>query len=449
MKKTAALILALTLTAALAGCGAPASASLPEPAGNTEVRADPHDLYLLQTGSEAGRYGTVYRNDHTILCYIDYASASDTALCAQPSCNHDSDSCTAYIPGGDVVSALCALDGGKMAFIVSPGQESDRGSILYLADSAGGERRKLFRAESGEDFWELTCADDAYLYFPIQIMEGDNTVTRLCRVPLSGGEAEPLFDWDDAHVIGVDGRDLVCQSTRYEESGEQPVLPDNASQEELNRLSHEYLSSCKGSSRVFLHNMDDGTETELDSWDVTMDNDDRVLLWQDGRLYWCETGWNRLPQAFHWTAADGQTGEVELSWPEELRQEVENDPNETAGVSRLETVVENHALLQITGKENQLHRYGVDLSDGSVTEIPLRYESNGKEQPVAILGRSGDSLLVEMEVQMKEVTYIQQDGTPTTNGAAVGRYALIAFDDFLAGRPAYREINTQYIETIW
>ena len=195
--------------------------------------------------------------------------------------------------------------------------------------------------------------------------------------------------------------------------------------------------------------MDGGTETELDSWTVTMDNDDRALLWQDGRLYWCETGWNRLPQAFHWTAADGQTGEVELSWPEELRQEVENDPNEAAGVSRLETVVENHALLQITGKENQLHRYGVDLSDGSVTEIPLRYESNGKEQPVAILGRSGDSLLVEMEVQMKEVTYIQQDGTPTTNGAAVGRYALIAFDDFLAGTPAYREINTQYIETIW
>ena len=55
----------------------------------------------------------------------------------------------------------------------------------------------------------------------------------------------------------------------------------------------------------------------------------------------------------------------------------------------------------------------------------------------------------EMEMQTEEVTYIQKDGTPTTNGAAVGRYSLISFADFLAGKPAYREINTQYIEPLW
>lgn len=451
MKKTAALILALGAAAVLTACGAPASDNVPESAGeNAAVQADPHDLRLLQVGNEAGRYGVAYQNDHSVLCYIDYASASDTALCAQPSCNHDSESCTAYIPGGEIVSSVYALDNGNIAFIVSPGPNAEGGSTLYLADSAGGDRRKLFQASSGQDFWELTCADDRYLYFPLQTTpQGEASTTKLCRVPLSGGEPEDLLDLDDAQVIGTSGRYLVCRSSQYDQPGQEPVFPDNGSQEEINRLTHEYLSSCKGTSRVFLRNIDDGTETELDSWTVTMDNDDRALLWQDGRLYWCEMGWNRLPQSFHWTAADGQTGEVAVSWPEALLQEVENDPNETAGVSRLETVVQDRALLQITGRENRSFRYAVDLSDGSATEIPLQYESNGREQPVAILGRSSDSLLVEMEMQMQEVTYIQKDGTPTTNGAAVGRYALISFEDFLEGKPAYREINTRYIETLW
>lgn len=451
MKKAAALLLALAMATGLAACSAPASGDTSGSfAENVTAQADPHDLRLLQVGNEDGRYGVAYRKDHTVLCYIDYASASDTALCAQPSCNHDSESCTAYIPENAIVSAIYALDHGSIAFIVSPGSGVDGGSILYLADSAGENRRKVFQASSGQDFWELTCADDEYLYFPLQTTpQGEASITQLCRVPLSGGEPEELLDLNEAQIMGTSGRNLVCRMTRYDSSAREPDMPDNASQEEVNRLTHEYLSAIKGNNQVYLYNIDDGTEQELESWTSTMDSDDRAILWQDDRLYWCETGWNRLPQTFHWTAADGQKGDVTISWPEDLRQEVENDPNETAGVSRLETVVENHALLQISGRENQLRRYAVDLSDGSVKEISLRYESNGKEQPVAILGRSRDSLLVEMEIQTKEVTYIQQDGTPTTNGAAVGRYALIPFADFLAGKPDYQEINTQYIETLW
>lgn len=451
MKKTAALLLALEMAVGLAACSAPASGdSSGSVSENVTVQTNSHDLRFLQVGNEAGRYGVAYQKDHTILCYIDYASARDTALCAQPSCNHDSESCTAYIPGDEIVSALYALDNGNIAFIVSPGQGQEDGSILYLADSAGEHRLEVFRASSGQDFWELTCADDEYLYFPLQTTpQTEPSTTRLVRVPLSGGDPEELMDMNEAQILGTTGRNLVCRITRYDQTAQELDIPDNASQEEINRLSHEYLSASKGSNRIYLYNIDDGTERELESWASTMDNDDRAILWQGGRLYWCEMGWNRLPPSLHWTSADGQTGEVAVSWPENLRQEVENDPNETAGVSRLETAVENHALLQITGQENRLYRYAVDLSDGSAAEIPLKYESNGKEQPVAILGRSGDSLLVEMEMQTKEVTYIQKDGTPTTNGAAVGRYALISFDDFLEGKPVYKEINTQYIETLW
>lgn len=128
-----------------------------------------------------------------------------------------------------------------------------------------------------------------------------------------------------------------------------------------------------------------------------MDSEDRALLWQDGKMYWCDTGWNRMPQSLNWIGTDGQTGETAVNWPETLTEEVETDPNENAGVSRIEAVVDGHMLVRISGKENRNVRYAMDLADGS----------------------------------------------------AVGRYSLISFEDFLAEKPVYREINTEYIETLW
>lgn len=448
MKKEVAWILSLVMAAGLSACGSQTVAPGVNTGETTPLQSDPHDLRFLQTGNESGRYGMAYRDGYTILCYIDYASASDTVLCAQPSCNHDSESCTAYIPGGQIVSSLYALDDRSIVFVVTPDTD-EGGPILYLADSAGKDRQKLFQAPSGQEFWEVTCADDQYLYFPLY--QAEDGKTQLCRIPLSGGEPEPLFDCTDAQILGVSGRDLVCRVSDYTQTENPPQLeiPDNVSQEEMNRLTHEYLSSQTGSNRLYLHNMDNGTERELDSWTSTMDSEDRALLCQDGKVYWCDTGWNCLPQSLHWIGTDGQTGETVVNWPEALIEEVAHDPNETAGVSRVEAAVDGHVLVRISGKDHRNMRYAVDLADGSAVEIPLLYEANGREQPVSILGRSADSLLVEMEMQMDEVTYIQKDGTPTTNGAAVGRYSLIAFEDFLAGKPAYREINTRYIETLW
>lgn len=374
-------------------------------------------MRALKAGTDSGRYGTSYQIDHTILCYIDDASASDTALCAQPSCNHDSESCTAYIPKGQILSSLYAVDNQSAAFVVSPNSPDEGGPVLYLADKGGGNRRILFQASSGQDFWELICADDKYLYFSLSTTQEEGQTIDLHRVPLAGGEAEAVFPLSDSRILGLSGRNLVCYSYQYEE-------PENRQEPFV------------GTHRVFLHSIDDGTEQELESWTSTMGNEGRVQYWQDDRLYWLDCNWNQLPQAVHWTDENRQTGEVALTWPDQALQEIQNNEEGDFRVERLELVLENR-------------RYAVDLETGSVTEIPLRYQSKGKEIPVAILGQSSDSLLVEIEIQMKDVTYIQDDGTPTMNGAAIGRYALIPFADFFAGKPNYREVTTQYIQTIW
>lgn len=176
MKKAVSLVLSLVAAVSLSACVSPPTAPPSESSGQAAAsQADPHDLRFLQTGSEAGRYGIVSRSDYSLLCYIDYSSACDTPLCAQPSCPHNSESCTAYIPGGQIISSLYALDDRSIAFIVTAAATEDKGSILYIADSSGENRRKIFQAESGQDFWEITCADDQYLYFPMQTYQAEGS----------------------------------------------------------------------------------------------------------------------------------------------------------------------------------------------------------------------------------------------------------------------------------
>lgn len=456
MKKIVALFLSLLAAAGLTACNSTAQLPGSGTSGTAAVgQADQtpqttgNVLRALKAGTDSGRYGTSYQIDHTILCYIDYASASDTALCAQPSCNHDSESCTAYIPKGQILSSLYAVDNQFAAFVVSPNSPDEGGPVLYLADKGGGNRRTLFQASSGQDFWELICVDDQYLYFSLSTTQEEGQTIDLYRVPLAGGEAEAVFPLSDSQILGLSGRNLVCYSYQYEEpeNRQEPQIPEGAAQEEIDQMMIEYQEAFVGTHRVFLHSIDDGTEQELESWTSTMGNEGRVQYWQDDRLYWLDCNWNKLPQVIHWTDENRQTGEVALTWPDQALQDIQNNKEGDFRVERLELVLENRAMLTVRGPETR--RYAVDLETGSVTEIPLRYQSNGKEIPVAILGQSSDSLLVEIEVQMKDVTYIQDDGTPTMNGAAIGRYALIPFADFFAGKPNYREVTTQYIQTIW
>lgn len=104
-----------------------------------------------------------------------------------------------------------------------------------MADKGGGNRRTLFQASSGQDFWELICVDDQYLYFSLSTTQEEGQTIDLYRVPLS-----------DSQILGLSGRNLVCYSYQYEE-------PENRQEPFV------------GTHRVFLHSIDDGTEQELES----------------------------------------------------------------------------------------------------------------------------------------------------------------------------------------
>ena len=125
---------------------------------------------------------------------------------------------------------------------------------------------------------------------------------------------ESVFDLSNCQILGVDGRKLVCYEYEYNapENVQKPEISEGATQEEIDQLYMEYQSRIIGTHRVYLHDIDTGAEQDLDNWTSTMGNEGRLVTWQDGNLYWCENGWNQLPDSMHWMAADGEEHELSL-----------------------------------------------------------------------------------------------------------------------------------------
>ena len=162
-----------------------------------------------------------------------------------------------------------------------------------------------------------------------------------------------------------------------------------------------------GSHRVLLWNLDTGEEQELDAWKSQEGSSGRTTLWHDGKLYWCSYD---KPDAIHWKAPNESTGEIAVSWPDEI-----SNAEETTFV--LDDIVQGHALFTVWGPwgTDLLKRYAVDLNqpDSTPIEIPLRYVSNASERPVTILGKGEGQLLVQFQEQASFVAQLDADGSPS------------------------------------
>ena len=113
----------------------------------------------------------------------------------------------------------------------------------------------------------------------------------------------------------------------------------------------------------------------------------------------------------------------------------------------LDDIVQGHALFTVWGPwgTDLLKRYAVDLNqpDSTPIEIPLRYVSNASERPVTILGKGEGQLLVQFQEQASFVAQLDADGSPSKDLQITHQYGLITWEDFLAGKPNYREISAQ------
>src|SRR5699024_8541184 len=183
--------LAASLVPALASFVAGGPASRGEASAGTaspqSAAADPAEAGSLQPltpGTGQGYYVCGSNGGSPLLCYLDYASAAEVPLCARPNCEHNSESCTAWLPAGRMVSNLSAAGQG-IAWIELDGIEGR----VWLADADGAGRRQLPALPDGFAAETLAAQDGQALYcFASKYGEGQTT-TALYRLPLDGGEA--------------------------------------------------------------------------------------------------------------------------------------------------------------------------------------------------------------------------------------------------------------------
>ena len=415
------------------------------------------DLIPLSRGTDKGCYTMGKKDGNLLLCYVDYALAQETPLCAQPSCSHDSDACTAFVESDKKAMIPQIGDGGAIFFKMENEEtEEADGSVqeeIWAADPDGSNRRLLVRSTTGSGGYSPVAEDDAFLYYFYGFTREGNDGTpergqRLARVPLAGGESEDVFSWNDSgfgvgyEFWGVRGREVAVY--RYDWGGSFGIdAPLSEIDAAIEAQGEQQPQMARHS--VLLVNIDTGTQRELDAWDSAFGSAGRYCLWENGRLYWCA---DSTYGPIHWLDVDGKSGEL-VTLPEKS-----NDEN---AVYTLDRIVQGKLLVNIRSPETgSVSRCAIDLSDESADEpeeggsaesavpLTLRYLQGTWEHPVPIEGQGEAGLLVMYEESTDQSTGFYEDGTVKNGLSVTMRYGMISYEDFFANRPNYRPVEMPY-----
>ena len=87
--------------------------------------------------------------------------------------------------------------------------------------------------------------------------------------------------------------------------------------------------------------------------------------------------------------------------------------------------------------------YGVDLTDGTVTEIALRRRFMGADRPLKIIWEFPWEFLVISGEEPHTDQVVGPDGVPYTVENSILLYSLIPKTDFWNNQPNYSEIENR------
>lgn len=447
-RQTIAAALALSLAAALFGCaGTPAgsfSRSAAEPALAASTQSELPAPETVAHGELQALHWTTdegYYNGRGLLSYIDLSTRQEVPLCSRPNCTHTDESCTAFLPADAMVMMPFVAD-DRLVFEMVTGAATQ----LCTAGLDGSERTVLL--DSGGSSCSPICFDDDFYYVVSQQDTEQGPQTTVDRVPKAGGRRETLFRLPTAFtVLGCTGRQIILSTTDYSAMDAIPPVEiyDGITEEELQRQNADRqaaISHASVPSSLYLQNVDTGETQTLDSWDHAAHRE--ILNWQN-TLYWMDSD---QPQTLHWLAADGdpaKTGALAVQWPFDTAAW----PDNTA-LTR-EAVLNGQMILSLAGpwEDSITRRFQIDLSSGAVTENPLHFLANVREQPIPLFMQNGSELLVTYSESMAETVEILPDGTPERTNRPQRIYAALPIDDFLAGNPNYHEIAMAYFHDMF
>lgn len=183
-------------------------------------------------GNETGYYYLKMNLDGVPFCnikYIDYESRKEIFLCNKPSCKHDNENCTSYLPSLLGGTSQLYLD-EKYLYILCPievpleteqTEEFISGEMkvqykMYRMDLDGGNRKITMELDKNVDI-QSTCFSQAnYLYIIADEAKEDQSIQKsLLRINGETGEIRKLRDMQDTIIAGAYQNQLVFVKSDY------------------------------------------------------------------------------------------------------------------------------------------------------------------------------------------------------------------------------------------
>ena len=202
MKHFGALAVLAFGLALLAGCsqgGQPAQSGAS--AGPTTALQGPFYTAVMQEraaqGSGNGKafYSLEWKQDGTkLIRAADYASMRETYLCSAPSCAHNSETCTAWLPADGGMCTLYALP-DKLLVLCQPAQGSPHLDVMQLD---GRDKTTLYTFPDGSRIDEGAVYNESGIVLKVtQARQNETTVSeaqQLVHISFDGGAACTVYE---------------------------------------------------------------------------------------------------------------------------------------------------------------------------------------------------------------------------------------------------------------
>ena len=415
MKKTISILLAGALALSLAACGktqATGSVSFPTESAQSQLPVqEPLENPGLRLANQSSETGFFSRNltfssktDHRHrLGYVDYAAATENILCADSTCTHETDSCTAVAPKeGTWCAGITAVNNDTMIYVLCTLDHSKGG--VYTMHKDGTDFKTLAETGPGIDFFGIAALDEHYVYiFCGELNEDMEKIKNFIgKVPLSGGDLQEVAEVEaGCSGVGTDGRSLILQ-----------------------------LTNTKNDMDFVGLDLDTGEMTPLFTWQSKGNHYIGIAKKQADKIYGFT---DETAASLHWSSLDGSSGDIELHWPQEMSW-----AEHTSAVLELVTPDAASVVLYAPDK-NIAKRYTITLADGSVKENTLTMKNNG--EMVGLVGFNQDTALIEILYQDEWSETVGEDGTPQDELTIISRLAVMPLESFLAGSTDYTEIQ--------
>ena len=363
-------------------------------------------------GEQGFYYPKVKDDGSMLMMYLDYATGTETVLCANLSCEHRDDSCPAWISAhqGGVVPLVV----GDSLFLISRGSDNPSEEIcqpkIIRMGLNGADKTTVIELDASEELIPPFAGNE-------------DTIVCAYRSSRTDGASLDSDNWIAA-IQTKNGR-----ITKLADISENTTTVVGALGEQL------LLQSVSGDS-FFLSALDVNTAEQkvLDTWRYG----EKVLF--------------TTHEGYGFVYADGH---IEYSKaPSFEKQEfpgVSMPLDEQIGLEAVTFVdsFDDKVIFEVfhpgdVPAQTQVKEWGLNLSDGTLRELTLCTDFDGVTAPMEIISVLENQLLVVALLSYQQVSMLDENQMPMQMQTIANQYALITKEDYWNSKANYL-----LFESVW